>query len=284
MANIEFSGFIYDDAGSAVASATVELFDRNTTTPVRATTTTNSSGYWAISHATQGRFDVKASKDSWVRWLKYDDQLQTANIETANFRLRNPADTFEYDIVPAAITAARQLTLPLITGTKTLAVIEQVGLKWEGSNASEGTTTSTSDATVVTVSSLSIPVTSPIIVHCLFRKTAGGTHLAYLGLMINTQGMFGTKEATSATNQAEDGSAYFYIPGRVANYTRGGEFRIQNGFGTPSGGSAWTTTTLGSRPDEVITDVKIRGKVANAAITLAVDEVYVYSLNTSGGL
>jgi hypothetical protein len=284
MANIEFSGFIYDDAGSAVASATVELFDRNTTTPVRATTTTNSSGYWAVSHGTQGRFDVKARKDSWVRWLKYDDQLQTANIETANFRLRNPADTFEYDIVPAAITASRQLTLPLVTGTRTLAVIEQVALKWEGGNSTEGTTTSTSDTDIVTVSSLSIPAATPIWIYCLFRKTTGGTHLAYLGLTLNSTGIFATKEVTSALNQSESGSAIFYISGFVSAYARGAEFRIQNGHGTPSGTASFTSTTLAARPSDVLTSVKIRAKVANAAITMGVDEVYVYSLNTSGGL
>ena len=56
---IEFSGFLYDDAGDAVNGATVNLYDRNTTSSVRATTTTNSSGYFTISHATQGRFDIE---------------------------------------------------------------------------------------------------------------------------------------------------------------------------------------------------------------------------------
>lgn len=285
MANIEFSGFIYDDAGSAVASATVELFDRNTTTPVRATTTTNSSGYWAISHATQGRFDVKASKDSWVRWLKYDDQLQTANIETANFRMRNPADTFEYDIVPAAITASRQLTLPLITGTKTLAVIEQVGFRWLASNTTEGTTTSTSDADVVAVSGLSIPVTTPVFINFLYRKTTGGAHNASVGLKVTISGaaptVFATQVCTTSTNQAENGSARMYLPPYVTNYTSGGDFVISNKSVTAD--PSWFSTST-DRPNGTITALTILGKVQNAAITLGVDEVYVYTQSTSGGL
>lgn len=38
--------------------------------------------------------------------------------------LRNPADTFEYALTPAAIAADRQLNLPVLTGTSTLAVLE----------------------------------------------------------------------------------------------------------------------------------------------------------------
>ncbi len=120
MANQLFAGFLYNNAGTAVNGATVELFDRNTTTPVRATTNTDSNGYWSISHATEGRFDVRITNGSSVRFLKYDDEIQLNSLEVANLRVRNPADTFEYDIVPAAIAADRQLNLPLITATGTL--------------------------------------------------------------------------------------------------------------------------------------------------------------------
>lgn len=123
MANIEVAGFVYDDAGAAVASATVNLYDRNTTTPVRATTTTNASGYWTISHATEGRFDVEVVSGTSKRRYKYDAAVQMQEIETANLLVRNPANTFKYDLVPAAITADRALTLPLITGADELAAL-----------------------------------------------------------------------------------------------------------------------------------------------------------------
>ena len=47
MANpaINFAGFLYDDAGDAVSGATINLYDKNTSTTSRANTTTNSSGY-----------------------------------------------------------------------------------------------------------------------------------------------------------------------------------------------------------------------------------------------
>ena len=123
MANVLFAGFLYDDTGAAVASATVNLYARNTTTPSLANTTTDANGYWAISHATQGRFDIEITSGTVKRRIKYDDSVQLETIETAVFRIRNPADTFEYDIVPGAITAARQLNLPVITTTDEVAVL-----------------------------------------------------------------------------------------------------------------------------------------------------------------
>src|SRR3990167_3439693 len=120
MASIEFAGFAYDGSGAAVSNATINLYDRNTVTPVRATTTTNASGYWTITHATEGRFDVEIVNGTTTRRIKYDSAIQLQEIETANLLLRNPANTFKYDIVPAAITADRQLNLPLITATRTL--------------------------------------------------------------------------------------------------------------------------------------------------------------------
>ena len=123
MANQLFAGFVYNNAGVAIQNATVDLYDRNTTTPSRANTTSDASGYWAISHATQGRFDVQIVSGTTTRRRKYDDSIQLETLEVAVFRLRNPADTFEYDIVPAAITASRQLNLPLLTATDTIAVL-----------------------------------------------------------------------------------------------------------------------------------------------------------------
>ena len=123
MANQLFQGFHHDDLGVAVQGSTVDLLDRNTTTPVRATTTTDVNGFWSISHGTEGRFDIRITSGSSVRWLKYDDAIQIEEAEFALLNMRNPANTFRYFIVPAAITANRTLNLPLITGTDTLAVL-----------------------------------------------------------------------------------------------------------------------------------------------------------------
>jgi hypothetical protein len=120
MANQIFAGYVYNAAGTPVNGATVELFDRTTTSPQRATTTSNSSGYWSIDHATEGRFDVKITSGTNIIYRKYDDKIQLDTMEVANFHIRNPGDTFDYAITPAAITGDRVLNLPLTTATATL--------------------------------------------------------------------------------------------------------------------------------------------------------------------
>ena len=123
---IQFAGFLLDAVGAAVEGATVNLYDRNTVTPSRANTTTSSTGAWSISHATEGKFDVALVNGTEVIRLKYDTRAQMDTVEVANLLVRNPADTFAYNILPAAIGAARTLTLPLLTGTGTMAVLENV--------------------------------------------------------------------------------------------------------------------------------------------------------------
>mgnify|MGYP001584083229 CR=1 FL=1 len=142
MANVLLAGTLLTGAGVAVVGATVEVFDRDTTTPARATFAggTDASGDWNFSYAPGAnarRVDVRITNGSSISFLKYDDQIQVSSVETANLRIINPAFTFEYDIVPAAITAARQLNLPLLTGTATLAAIDE-GVK--GADIASGAT------------------------------------------------------------------------------------------------------------------------------------------------
>lgn len=119
----QLAGFYYDDAGAAVSGATVNVYARNTTTPVITTTTTDSSGYWQRTGIAEGRYDVEIVDGSIKRRIKYDDEIQVERIEAAVLQLRNPAETFVYDIVPGAITANRTLNVPLLTATDTLAVL-----------------------------------------------------------------------------------------------------------------------------------------------------------------
>lgn len=56
---------------------------------------------------------------------------------SSTLKLRNPADTFNYTIVPAAIAADRTLNLPLITGTDTLVVLG-LAQTWTGTQTFGG--------------------------------------------------------------------------------------------------------------------------------------------------
>ena len=128
MANVRLVGTVLTGAGVAVVGATVEVLDRDTTTPVRATFTggTDVNGDWNFSYApgaNSRRVDVRITNGTSISFLKQDDEIQVASVETEALRILNPNFDFEYDIVPAAITASRQLNLPLITATDTLVVL-----------------------------------------------------------------------------------------------------------------------------------------------------------------
>ena len=143
MANILLNGNVYTGAGVAVQGATVELLARNTVTPVLTNGTyvggTTAAGLWNFSFAPPAnrRIDVRITNGTSISFLKYDDQIQVSSVETASLRVINPAFSYVYDIVPAAITADRQLNLPLITGTATLATIDE-GVK--GADIASGAT------------------------------------------------------------------------------------------------------------------------------------------------
>ena len=85
---INFAGFVYDDAGDAVSGATINIYDKNSTTTSRATTTTNSSGYWAVAHTTSGEFDVQVTSGASKRRIKFDDAIQLASVDTEVLKVR----------------------------------------------------------------------------------------------------------------------------------------------------------------------------------------------------
>ena len=81
-----------------------------------------------------------------VRTLVNTDEAQTfiSNAKTFNssiLLIRNPADTFSYTLVASAITAARNLTIPLITQAETLAIVPQTAQSSPGDPT--GTTSTT---------------------------------------------------------------------------------------------------------------------------------------------
>lgn len=117
---VELSDFLYDDEGMAISGATVEVFAKNTTTPVVSSTTTNSSGFWTFSGLAQNEYDVRLTDGSTVRWRKHDIEWQIALLETAALRMINPAGTFVGIFAMPAITANRTYTLPSTSGTLAL--------------------------------------------------------------------------------------------------------------------------------------------------------------------
>lgn len=300
---IQFAGFVYTTAGVAVNGATINIYDVNTTTPVRATTTTNSSGYWSISHATDGQFDVEVVSGSTTRRIKYNNQIQILRIETRNLTLDGStsgritqvaaAATTDYTITwPAAQGAAS--TYPQNNGSGALSwvTVSAAGVSRAGGQTTEATTTSTSAVDLITAASLSITGSTPFEVHYNGRKSSGAANDTACGLKLNTTV---TGEASTASNQrglvttttdrAENGGVRIEIGPRITNYDAFGLHRYVVAIGS-TGAIAGNSTTPGLTgsalfPTATITDVIIRGISDDALNTLGVDELHVYSRATS---
>lgn len=120
---VELAGFLYNNAGTAIQGATVDAFDRNTTTPNRGTTTTSATGYWTLSIATEGRYDARITSGSSIRWLKYDSSAQMQELETNVLKIRDSDDSHTYEFVPSNITANRTITIPLLAGNDILPLV-----------------------------------------------------------------------------------------------------------------------------------------------------------------
>ena len=87
---INFAGFVYDDAGDAVSGATVHIYDKNSTSTARESSsiTTNSSGYWSYSHATPGEFDVEVVSGASKRRFKFDDKIHISEVDAEKISIR----------------------------------------------------------------------------------------------------------------------------------------------------------------------------------------------------
>ena len=113
----KFAGFVYSAAGNGSEGKTVNLYARNDTTTVLATTTTDSDGHFSINHGTEGRFDLEIVIDTNNTYrIKYDDQIQIELGEFGQLFLRGTDDAFttEFQSTP---TASRVVTVPDATDT-----------------------------------------------------------------------------------------------------------------------------------------------------------------------
>ncbi len=162
------------------------------------------------------------------------------------------------------------------------------GLTREGGNTVEATTTSTVAVDLLSVSGLSIPASTPILIIGRYRKTSGAADDAHFGLKLNStvvaeavQSSQSRLGQSSTTNQAEDGAFQVLIPGRVVNYPKG-SIVLSTGTIFPTavavGGTAHIDADL---PSVTITDIIIRAQTDNALNTIGVDELQIYSLATS---
>jgi hypothetical protein len=197
--------------------------------------------------------------------------------------------TTKGDIVAA--TAANALSR-LAVGSNGAALVadssEATGMKWlrgvdmkyEGSQTTEGTTTSTSEVNLIQLSGLTIDNNRPVLIFATLRKTTGHASAAQVGLGINGAEVADALDFTSTANLAANGYLFGILFPRVTSYVRNGFF-IKGSMDT-DGTAAHSQGNLNADlPTGNITSVEIRAKVTNASNTMGASELHVYSLNIS---
>ena len=88
MPNHLYSGYVFNDDGTPINGAVVHLYARNDTATSLANTTTDANGYWAISYATAGRYDIEITSGDSKRRIKYDDSVQLTTMEAGTVSVR----------------------------------------------------------------------------------------------------------------------------------------------------------------------------------------------------
>lgn len=161
------------------------------------------------------------------------------------------------------------------------------GLRLVGSNLTEATTNSIAEVDLLSVSGLSIPASTPFIIMCNYRKTAGAAVNFALGLKLNTTTVAGavvgaSRVATgSTTDQAEDGYMLLVIGPRIASYLRPGiGFFVTYSVGGNVIKAQSGPFESADAPTGTITNVTIRAISGSSLVTVGVDELRVYSFTT----
>ena len=148
-------------------------------------------------------------------------------------------------------------------------------LNLENSQATEATTTSSSETDLLTVSSLSIAATKPFMIWAIVRES--GLSVAGFGLKLNTTQVV---PATQIAGTAGSGVLWFYVGPRVTNQLRA--LTGWGGYGTNSstGGLRFLSSTTADHPTATITQVTLTAD-SNGSTTAGADELRVYEMATS---
>jgi hypothetical protein len=151
-------------------------------------------------------------------------------------------------------------------------------LTHEGSQLTEASSNATSEADLISVTSLSIAAAKPILIRASIRKTSGtGDNYSY-GLKLNSTGVVqaggATGVATLATTSAQAGSTTIYIPPRSANY-----LRAVSAFG--GSGNPTVPTYSADAPTADITSITLLWNGANSDTTGYCDDMHVFTVATS---
>lgn len=214
-------------------------------------------------------------------------QLKLANASSANLttiQAGNAANARTYTWPTDFGAAGTVLTDAAGNGTLSWAAASAGALVLEGSDNTERTTTSATNADLSTVT-VSIGTTKGIWVKGEFRRSAAN-QVAKLAFRFNSTeivapsgGGLQVAQASGSAN-AVVGTFDLYIPPQDTNYLYGGTFSSQATEGL--NGTSTTNTNisivgLNNLPNATITSVVVEGQIGGGA-TLAIKNIRVYSM------
>lgn len=146
------------------------------------------------------------------------------------------------------------------------------GLVRDGGNTTEGTTTSTTVVAILTASSLSIAVGTPVHAMCCMRRSADVGSSSGAGVKVNST------QARSSISW-DDGQAAVRNGFWEAVFIYGVSSYLSSGHVTSSGEEATQVqhNFNADMPTATLTDVVHTGESSNASNTTGADELHVYS-------
>ena len=159
----------------------------------------------------------------------------------------------------------------------------------EGGQTTEATSTSTSQADLLTASSLTVAATQPFKFLANCRKSSGHASTVGFGLKLNSTDVQTTIAGalgiwtSSGANAAQDGMSVATFGARVTNYLKcaeGGTATFTTG-----GGEIYAQSLIAADeaalPTATITDVVLQSICTNGSNAVGADELHVYSLAAS---
>ena len=176
----------------------------------------------------------------------------------------------------AAGTSGQRLTTQGASANPIWETVVVADLIIESNNDTEGTTTSTSTADVVTLGSLSIAATRPVFVQCAIRKATATSSTCSVGMKVNGTAVIANFTCYNADVATGSGIFWAFLPSRVTNYQGGVGYSAMSGAG-----GIRADASAASVPIATITEIIITGQVGNGSATFGVDEVKVYSMDPS---
>ena len=163
--------------------------------------------------------------------------------------------------------------------------VETLGnlLRLVGQNNTEATSTSTSAGDRLSVTGLSIPAATPILISFNYRKSAGHATGCAFGLKVNATvvreaaiGLFANNPSpnTATPDAASEGACLIYIAPRATNYVKGGIGLWATDDSVPV---LFNATGTNAFPLAIVTDIIIRGISGNVLSTHAIDELRIFT-------